>query len=199
MTRVISIIDDDSAILDSVALLLEANGLRAAPYDSAATFLGSKEASDCIISDVRMPGLSGLELLGKLKDASDSRPLILLTGHGDIEMAVHAIKIGAFDFIEKPFQPSRLLEAIASAINASAKTRAVQEQVGVWHDRYQSLTERQTETMTLLVQGMANKEIAARLGISPRTVEIHRTWVMNKMEARTLADLVRIGIALKVA
>ncbi|MBK9080532.1 MAG: response regulator transcription factor [Hyphomicrobium sp.] len=198
MKSVITIIDDDSAIIDSMGLLLAARDYEIDSYTCATDFLTGNRPSSCIVCDVRMPGMSGLELLLVLKKKSDSRPFILLTGHGDIEMAVNAIKQGAFDFIEKPFDPIRLLSTVSNALSASAKLQAEDSEKRVFLERYQSLTDRQRETMCLLIKGLANKEIAARLSISPRTVEIHRTWVMNKMAAGTLAELVRMGIALKL-
>lgn len=199
MNHVISIVDDDPAVIDSLKLLLETRGYETDSHASAAEFLRSDVQSACVITDVRMPGMSGIELLKDLIAKGDGRPVILLTGHGDIEMAVQAIKMGAFDFIEKPFDTGRLFNTIVQAIDSAAENHAEQVQHAVWRERYATLTERQRDTMCLLVQGMANKEIAVRLGISPRTVEIHRTWVMNKMAANTLAELVRMGIALKIS
>lgn len=195
---IITIIDDDTAIIDSMGLLLTAHDYETDTYSCATDFLARNKPSNCIVCDVRMPIMSGLELLLDLKAKSDNRPFILLTGHGDIEMAVNAIKQGAFDFIEKPFDPNRLLSAVSNALAVSAKSQAEDSEKRLLLERYQSLTDRQRETMCLLIKGLANKEIAARLNISPRTVEIHRTWVMNKMAAGTLAELVRMGISLKI-
>lgn len=198
MNKRISIIDDDPAVVDSLRLLLQSRGFETDCHDRAQAFLNSQTQTDCVVSDVRMPGKTGIELLKEMQAHSDHRPVILLTGHGDIEMAVQAIKLGAFDFIEKPFEEQRLLSSVCDAVDKAKESRAAQEEEAVWRERLDLLTDRQRETMTLLVQGLANKEIAARLGISPRTVEIHRTWVMNKMQARTLAELVRMGLALKI-
>lgn len=196
MTKPVSVIDDDCAVLDSIKMLLEAHGMVVRCHVSAEEFLSDGARPDCIVSDVRMPGMSGLELVAELKKRGEDCPILLLTGHGDIQMAVQAIKTGALDFIEKPFDPERLIDAVRNAISMSQKQAAQSESVREIRDRYATLSDRQKETMLLLVQGMANKEIAMRLGISPRTVEIHRTWVMNKMGAKTLADLVRMGMTL---
>ncbi|MEZ5899973.1 MAG: response regulator transcription factor [Hyphomicrobium sp.] len=198
MKKRISVVDDDPAVIDSIRLLLQSQGFETDCHADAASLLDSQTDTDCILSDVRMPGMNGVDLMRELQTRKDARPIILLTGHGDIEMAVNAIKGGAFDFIEKPFDPSRLIAAIGNAINKAVENKVIQEETALWKERYDSLTDRQRETMALLVQGFANKEIATRLGISPRTVEIHRTWVMNKMAARTLAELVRMGISLDV-
>lgn len=199
MTKRISIVDDDPAVTDSIQLLLQSRGFKTECHADAASLLAAAPDTDCILSDVRMPGMNGVDMMRELQTRKDVRPVILLTGHGDIEMAVNAIKGGAFDFIEKPFDPIRLIATIGSAINKADEKKVIQGETAQWQERYDSLTDRQRETMTLLVQGFANKEIATRLGISPRTVEIHRTWVMNKMAARTLAELVRMGIALDIA
>lgn len=196
MNRPVSVIDDDPDVLDSIRMLLEAKGMTVQCHVSAIDFLATDRQVNCIVSDVRMPAMSGLELIGELKKRNDDSPVILLTGHGDIELAVQAIKAGALDFIEKPFEADRLINAVRDAIAKSRKQTAESESVRDLRDRHASLSDRQKETMALLIQGMANKEIASRLGISPRTVEIHRTWVMNKMAAKTLADLVRMGLTL---
>lgn len=199
MTGKVSVVDDDPAVLDSIKLLLETHGLEVECFASAAAFLSTGGDTNCIVSDVRMPVMTGLELLAALNARADGRPVILLTGHGDIQMAVQAIRKGAYDFVEKPFDAAQLLASITEAIDKTEKDQSERIAVKELQERFSSLSDRQKETMLLLVKGLANKEIAARLGISPRTVEIHRTWVMNKMAAKTLAELVRIGIALKLS
>lgn len=196
MTATVSIIDDDPSVLDAIAMLLRTHGHWPASYSSARALLDAPFAPGCIVSDVRMPEMTGLDLLRELKSLEDPRPIVLLTGHGDIEMAVQAIKLGAFDFIEKPFNEERLLGSIEKALAAATSSLEIKLQLADLKERYQSLTDRQRDTMHLLIRGLANKEIGLRLGISPRTVEIHRTWVMNKMSAKTLTDLVRMGMAL---
>jgi two-component system response regulator FixJ len=199
MNATVSIIDDDLAVLDAIGMLLRTQGYSPASFPAARAFLDAPFAPGCIVSDVRMPEMTGLDLLRELKVKDDPRPILLLTGHGDIEMAVQAIKMGAFDFIEKPFSDERLLGSVEQALAEASNSLEVKLQLAELKERYQSLTDRQRDTMHLLVRGLANKEIGQRLGISPRTVEIHRTWVMNKMSARTLTDLVRMGMALDLA
>ena len=196
MTATITIIDDDPAVLDAVGLLLRAKGFAVASYLSAAAFLKSPFIPGCIISDVRMPQMNGLELLRALQHSGDPRPVILLTAHGDVDMAMQAVRSGAFDFIEKPFNQDRLLPAIMDALTLAAERNEASEHLFALRERYEALTERQRETMILLVRGYANKQIAAELGISSRTVEVYRAWAMTKMGAKSLAHLVRMGIEL---
>ncbi|HPG89572.1 MAG TPA: response regulator [Hyphomicrobium sp.] len=196
MTQTVSIIDDDPAVLDALTMLMTSQGLRVACFETAREFLDSDLRPGCVVSDVRMPEMTGIELLQTMKNDGDERPVILITGHGDIEMAVQAIKLGAREFIEKPFDNAKLLDCVVDALEATSSTLLESLERKELSDRFAQLTDRQRETMRCLIRGMANKQIAAELGISPRTVEIHRTWVMNKMAAKTLADLVRMGLAL---
>ena len=152
---------------------------------------------DCVVADVRMPGLSGIDLVRRFAEEGRATPIILITGHGDIDMAVAAIKLGAFDFIEKPFDESRLLKSIHNAAsNASSRQRTAVELSEI-RTRLENLTERQRQVLDLAVAGLSNKEIAERLGISFRTVENHRAWMMERMGARNLAELVRMDMMLK--
>ena len=186
------LIDDDEAVLHSLQMLLDSRGLEVLTYGSAEAFL-SEPPGDiaCVVADVRLPGLSGIELQRELKHRQAALPVILITGHGDIPMAVAAVKEGAFDFIEKPFDDEQLVRAIAAAAaHASSQTIADQERAEI-AARLRELSPRQREVMDLVVQGLASKQIAARLGISPRTVESYRAWVMERMEAHNIADLVR--------
>lgn len=196
MTETVSIIDDEASVRDAVGLLLETHGYAVASYASVTDFLAAPFAAGTIVSDVRMPEATGIDLLRKLQAADDPRPIILLTGHGDIEMAVQALKLGAFDFIEKPFDLERLLSSVRSAMETSATSLKTNLELQEYRARYASLSDRQRDTMHLLIQGLSNKEIGLQLGISPRTVEIHRTWVMTRMSAKSMADLVRMGLAL---
>ncbi|MBK9080392.1 MAG: response regulator [Hyphomicrobium sp.] len=196
MSQTVSIIDDDPAVLDALTMLMKSHGLNVARFDTARAFLDAGMQPGCIVSDVRMPGMTGIELLRTMKQSGDDRPVILITGHGDIEMAVQAIKLGAREFIEKPFDNSKLIDCVNDALQATVSILIENQEHKELSERFAMLTERQRETMRCLIRGMANKQIAAELGISPRTVEIHRTWVMNKMAAKTLADLVRKGLAL---
>lgn len=195
----IYLIDDDEAVLDSLGLYLDTKGLivhrfkRAEPA-LAALYLARGMA--CIVSDVRMPGLSGLELQSELARRGSALPLILITGHGDIEMAVAAIKAGAHDFLEKPFDERRLLTAIEVAVAATEKRQSASIELSELAARRAELSDRQQQVMDLAVQGRTNKEIGFELGISPRTVEIYRAKVMERMNAATLADLVRLAVRL---
>jgi two-component system response regulator FixJ len=198
MALTVSLIDDDPSVLDAVSLLLHTHGVTTVCFARAQDFLAATPDPGCIVSDVRMPEVSGLDLLRQLSVASDPRPLILLTGHGDVAMAVEAVKLGAFDFIEKPFDNANLVTVVKNALEAAVTAHRDRTELTELRERFQSLSERQRDTMQLLVRGFANKEIGRQLGISPRTVEIHRTWVMNKMSAKTLAELVRKAMALGV-
>ncbi len=168
-------------------------------FSSAESFLQGigEEMPKCIVSDVRMPGLTGMELQQELKKRDAAVPVILITGHGDIGMAVNAIKEGAFDFIEKPFDEERLVASIATAIEMGQKVRIEQSERADLEARLSELSPRQREVMDLVVQGLANKEIAQRLNISPRTVENYRAWVMEKMGASNIAELVRKAMTLR--
>ena len=196
----IALIDDDAAVLDALRLYLTRQGLDPACFLSADAFLSERNFAgqfDCVVADVRMPGISGLELVRRLADEEAALPIILITGHGDIEMAVAAIKLGAADFIEKPFDEARLFETISRAGDKARRKKVQANYLDALRARYASLSTRQRQVMELAVTGMLNKEMARRLGISPRTVEIHRAWMMNRMDASNLADLVRMDIELK--
>jgi two-component system response regulator FixJ len=196
----IALIDDDEAVLDSLKLYFERQGIRTTCFSAAAQFLRVKDlvgAFDCVVADVRMPGLSGLDLVRKLAAEGLIIPVILITGHGDVDMAVTAIKIGAFDFIEKPFDEERLVDSIHAAIDHGRRKQNEVQEFKDLRSRAASLSERQRQVMELAATGLANKEIAARLRISPRTVEIHRAWMMERMGARNVADLVRMVMQLR--
>jgi two-component system response regulator FixJ len=195
----IALIEDDEAILHSLGMLLESRGMSVRSYPSAELFLEQlgKDVPNCVVSDIRMPGLSGLELQHELKKRDAAVPIILITGHGHIAMAVKAIKEGAFDFIEKPFDEERLLESIGAAIERGERERVEHSERASLEARAAELSPRQLEVMTLVAEGLSNKEIAIRLDISPRTVENYRAWVMEKMGASNLADLVRKTLVLR--
>ena len=193
-TPVIALVDDDAAVLDSIHMIVTSRGMHAKCFTSASDFLAkSKSISpNCIVSDVRLPGLSGLDLQSELLRRGVTAPLILITGHGDIAMAVKAIKAGAFDFIEKPFDNETLMESISTAIDWRERARIQNNKVAETMDRLSELSLRQRQVMDLVVQGLSSKQIAGlRLAISPRTVENYRAWVMQKMGAGNFADLVR--------
>lgn len=190
----VCIIDDDEAIRESLRLLLYANGLNSLAYDSADAFLadGEPPAFDCMLLDIRMPGTDGLELFRILNRRHLAYPIIFITGHGDIPLAVAAIKLGAYDFLTKPFQDGELLDRVHAAIehyHARRKHRLELQQV---QERIDACTPREREVMRLLAQGLPNKRIGEELGISPRTVEIHRAHLMEKMAADSLPSLVRM-------
>lgn len=194
----VALIDDDEAVLDSLRMALESRNIHVRCFTSAEAFVASLDETRprCVVSDVRMPGWSGIELQQALKTRDATLPLILITGHGDIPMAVSAIKEGAFDFIEKPFDYERLIESIMKAIDYGDRAQIAQAQIVDLTQRFEELSERQREVMDRVVEGLSNKEIAHALGISPRTVENYRAWVMEKMGATNLADLVRKALLL---
>lgn len=189
----IALIEDDEASLDSLRLLLEGRGMTVRGYASAeglfASLDGCKPA--CIVSDVRMSGMSGLDLQRALRAQGKDVPVILITGHGDISMAVTAMKEGAFDFIEKPYDAEYLIARIETALAAEQELRSKESQRLELLERLAGLSPRQKEVMKLVAEGLSNKEIALRLGISPRTVENYRAWVMERMGANNVVELVR--------
>jgi two-component system response regulator FixJ len=193
----VAVIDDDPGVLEALGMVLEGKGLTVSRYASATAFLSAVPSQGCVISDLRMPGLNGMELLRALRQASDPRPVILLTAHGDVEIAVQALKQGAFDFIEKPFDEDRLLQAVRAALETGIYVAARQTALLNLRRRYDTLTERQKQVMWLLVAGLSNKEVAAQLGISVRTVETYRAWILERMRTRTVVELARISIPLQ--
>ena len=188
------IVDDDAAVRDSLGLLLRSVGLSSAAYASADEFLAAFDPGcpGCLLLDVRMPGTSGLELQARLAALRSPLPIIFLTAHGDIEMAVKAVKAGALDFIQKPFRDQDLLDKIHFALASNVRLREKRTEVESVRSRIASLTPREHELLELVVAGRSNKVIAEELGISQRTVEIHRARVMKKMAADSVTDLVRM-------
>jgi FixJ family two-component response regulator len=194
------LVDDDSAVLDSLQLYFARHRVKTSCFASAEALLASLDGGtqpDCIVSDIRMPGMSGLDLLRRLKDRRSITPLILITGLGDIGMAVSAIKNGAFDFIEKPFDESRLLASIRNAVAIGRQQASNAAEIEKLRLRFDALSERQRQVMELAVVGLSNKEIASRLDISPKTVENHRAWVMERIGAKNLAELVRFALKIE--
>jgi two-component system response regulator FixJ len=193
---VVHVIDDDEAVRHSLEFLLRANSLEVATYDSATAFLNAAPGlrSGCIITDVRMPGLSGMDLLRRLKELKVGLPVIVITGHGDVPLAVEAMKFGASDFLEKPFDDAVLLGAVRAALNRQdGDSRQLAERAGI-AERLAVLSNRERDVLNGLVAGHANKRIAFDLGISPRTVEIYRANLMTKMQAASLSELVRMAL-----
>jgi len=192
----VHVIDDDEAMRDSLSFLLGSARLAVRLYDSAVLFLAAlaEVKSGCIITDVRMPQMSGVDLLKRLNDIKMGLPVIVITGHGDVQLAVEAMKAGAVDFFEKPFDDEALLAAVRSALASTQQADRHKAETGEVHERLTRLTNRERDVLQGLVAGKPNKIIAFDLGISPRTVEIYRANVMTKMKAGSLSDLVRMAL-----
>lgn len=192
------IVDDDASIRDSLGLLLGLRGYRTAPFASAEHFLSAWRAGwvGCVLADLRMPGMDGLALQAELKARGSSLPVVIITGHGDVAAARAAFKSEAVDFLEKPFDDEGPIAAIEAAFDREEARMASQVQAAHRRQSLAALTEREREVAELLVLGMHNRDVGARLGISPRTVEVHKARVMEKLGARSLADLIRITSAL---
>lgn len=193
-SAVVFVVDDDEAVRDSLGMLLESVDLPFRTFASATEFLEQHDPDQhsCLVADIRMPGMSGLELQEELNRRSSTIPILFITGHGDVPMAVDAMKSGALDFIQKPFRDQDLLDRINQALEKDEESREDNRELSETRSRIARLTARETEVMHRVVQGQANKVIALDLGVSQRTVEIHRARVMQKMGARSLAELVRM-------
>lgn len=198
----VDLIDDDEAVLDSLGLYLESKGFEVRRHDSANGYLKARKSlptAECVVSDIRMPGMTGLELQKSLNRNGETSELILITGFADVDIAVSAMKAGAFDFIEKPVDEARLVASIRAAANKAERVQADAEELSRLADRLSSLTDREQDVLELVTRGLTNRDIAASLGISPRTVEVHRASMMQKSGVDSLADLVRIAMRLEMA
>jgi two-component system response regulator FixJ len=199
--QVVFVVDDDAAVRDSVCALLESAGLRGEPYDSAGAFLAAygPDRQGCVIADIRMPDMDGLQLQAELVRREAALPVIVVTGHADVPLAVRAMKAGAIDFIEKPFDDQVLIDSVRRALAQAVDAREQSSAAQAATSRIATLSARERQVLELLVAGRANKIIAHELAISPRTVEIHRAHVMEKMAARSLSDLVRAAMVAGIA
>ena len=195
--RVVHIVDDDDSVRRSVGFMLKTSGFRVQPYASGGEFLKEAKslAPGCILLDIRMPGMDGLEVQEALKEAGVSLPVVIMTGHGDVPLSVKAMKAGAVDFIEKPFERAVLLAALDQGFAWLKRSDDTRERAKDAAVRLQVLTPREREVLDGLAEGLPNKTIAYDLGISPRTVEIHRANLMTKLEVRSLSEALRLAFA----
>jgi two-component system response regulator FixJ len=195
----IFVVDDDTAVLDSLKLLLGLAGFQVETFSSARAFLEAWRDGrpGCLVSDIRMPEMGGLELQQELTRMGAQLPVIFITGHGDVQKAVRALKAGAADFIEKPFEEETLTRAIQAALRGAQPQQRQRQEITGLAARLETLTPREREVMDLVAEGNSNKSVAIKLGISARTVEIHRARMMEKMKAANLSELVRMAIKLK--
>ncbi len=194
------IVDDDEQVRSALTLLMESVGLKSESFSSAQEYLDQFDASKsgCLILDVRMPGLSGLDLQARLSVEKSHPPIIIITGHGDVPMAVRAVTAGAVDFIEKPFNNQSMLDSVHRAIEQDAKQRGESSRLQDIETKYDELTPREKEVLQYVIEGKRNKIIASEMNISQSTVEAHRSKVMEKMAANTLSDLMRMALLLEL-
>jgi FixJ family two-component response regulator len=197
---IIFVVDDDQFMREALGSLFRSVGHKVELFGSAADLLKNKlpDVASCLVLDVRLPGLSGLDFQAKLTESNIRIPIIFMTGHGDIPMSVKAIKAGAIDFLTKPFREQEMLDAVSQALERDRQRRQDERRVFALRADFETLTEREREVMALVTSGLMNKQIAGELGLSEITVKIHRGHVMRKMRARSLADLVRMSEVLGV-
>lgn len=196
LAGIVHVVDDDPEVRRSLAFLLETGGFAAEVYDGAAALLAAvPPPPGCVLTDVAMPGMDGVELLASLGRSGARLPVVVMTGHADVQLAVRAMKTGAIDFLEKPFSDTALFAAVRRALAASERITEAATRVAAARARLDGLTRREREVFALLVQGLATKPIARELGASPRTIEVHRIRVMEKLGASSLPDLVRLAQA----
>lgn len=193
------VVDDDEAMRDSVACLLESVRLPVRMFSAAKDFLesGALGQAGCALLDIRMPGMSGIELLEELKTRGARMPVIIITGHGDVPLAVRALKLGAFDFVQKPFNAQDLLDRVHAALRQVQETREISQKLDSLRTSFDALTRREREVMELVVTGNPSKVIGTKLGISTKTVDVHRSNIMKKLNARTVAELVQYRLSIK--
>jgi len=199
--QVVYVVDDDAYVREGLGALLQSVGLKAVTMSSTAEFLTHKrpDGPGCLILDVRLPGLSGLDFQAELAKAQNEIPIIFITAHGDIPMTVKAMKAGAVEFLTKPFREQDLLDAVRVALDRDRRRRELQMQTQSLRSRYDALSDREQQVMSLVCAGLMNKQIAAQIGVSEITVKVHRHNVMKKLDARSFADLVRMAEALGIS
>lgn len=199
LRRVVHVIDDETDVCEALKVLLHTAGMEARTYASAEEFLSEVRLSRplCLLVDIRLPGMSGLDLVHQLQQGPMCPVTVMITGHGDVPLAVKAMRAGAFHFLEKPFEPAELLQTLEEAHERVSQIHAEEETRAAVEARYGSLTAREQEVMTLLAEGMPTKRLATTLGISTRTAEHHRAAVLQKMGARTVSHLLRMSMSMK--
>ena len=196
--QIVFIVDDEKSVRDSIKFLMESIGLQAKVFSSAQEYLQQfdADAPGCLITDIRMPMMSGLDLQLKLSENAAHLPIIMITGHGDVPMAVSAIKQGAIDFVEKPFNNQKLLDIVYKALEIDAKCRGENIKLGDIQQKYQYLTDKERQVFELIIKGILNKQIAQELFVTQSAIEARRAKIMEKMQANNLSDLMRIGMAM---
>ncbi|ACM28737.1 response regulator transcription factor [Agrobacterium rhizogenes] len=195
LPSMVFVIDDDASLRDALSSLFRSVGIQVELYGSPSEFLAREPVTvgeSCLVLDIRLPGVSGLDFQNQLSKLGNTIPIIFMTGHGDVPMSVRAMKAGALDFLIKPFRDQDMLDAVSNALALDRERRATKETMSVWKARYETLTAREREVIAMVTSGLMNKQIAGMLGVSEITVKLHRGHLMEKMGVRTLAELVKI-------